>query len=611
MNRRIRKRINFVRTLADVATRRLVNKLILLFTSMIVLVVGSLTFISYKQIENETLENSIAGNTNTLRLVNKNLDKYFSEIDQISFPQFKYDAVMNAIQNEADDYSAIIYLENYLRDLYYSRNDIEGIYLYLIDRQKYYYIYWEGYNIAVKQKVDPSVPEQVWYKRSLESKDNKYIQSLLASSETGYPTSEDGSFMAYHRTLRTLVGREPKAVISIFFEPTGLNEMIGDLPLNEGEHVLFADAERVPFYADDLSFFGIAAESSVFRRAAEAGGEGNFVWESGGIEYLVFYDVNEESGRQLIKPVPYRNIYRAAEENRSVSFGVGLLFLVSSVVIVTWISNAITRPLKRLSRKMNAFGAGDFDVEVEVKGKDEIASLSKHFNAMVKQTVELINERYKMKLVEKSAILKALEAEINPHFLYNALQAISTKALKNGAYDVADMIDALALTLRYCISGSDMVTVREELKHIEHYFVLQKARYGDRLRVVYELDESLLDRRIPKLSVQTLIENSIKHALEQVSSPVTIVVGVQGSDAGTVIRVKDDGPGISDDRLREILASLEVEWEDREHDGIGLKNVHDRLKLIFGDDAQLRIRTSEAGTEVAITIPEGSRHAHV
>ena len=88
-----------------------------------------------------------------------------------------------------------------------------------------------------------------------------------------------------------------------------------------------------------------------------------------------------------------------------------------------------------------------------------------------------------MKLVEKNAILKALEAEINPHFLYNALQAISTKALKNERYDIADMVDALALTLRYCISGKDIVYAREELKHIEHYMSLQKARFGSRIQV--------------------------------------------------------------------------------------------------------------------------------
>ncbi len=171
---------------------------------------------------------------------------------------------------------------------------------------------------------------------------------------------------------------------------------------------------------------------------------------------------------------------------------------------------------------MNRFSGGDFDAEAEVKGRDEIAYLSRHFNQMVRRTNDLINERYKMKLVEKNAILKALEAEINPHFLYNALQAISTKALKNERYDIADMVDALALTLRYCISGKDIVQARAELKHIENYMSLQKARFGSRLQVTYAWDEPLMELEIPKLSIQTLVENSIKHALEKVSSTVTI-----------------------------------------------------------------------------------------
>ncbi|MNM90191.1 Sensor histidine kinase YpdA [compost metagenome] len=224
---------------------------------------------------------------------------------------------------------------------------------------------------------------------------------------------------------------------------------------------------------------------------------------------------------------------------------------------------------------------------------------------MVIRTNDLINERYKMKLIEKNAILKALEAEINPHFLYNALQAISTKALKSGEYEVADMVDALALTLRYCISGKDIVYAREELKHIDHYLALQKARFGSRLEVNVDWEESLQELQIPKLSIQSLVENSIKHAVEKVSEPVTVTIRAELEGSRACISVHDNGPGITEVRMKQILESFETQWEDQEGENIGLKNLNTRLKLLYGDDAELVIQSDGSGTTMMMLIPRG------
>jgi len=313
----------------------------------------------------------------------------------------------------------------------------------------------------------------------------------------------------------------------------------------------------------------------------------------------------------LIKPIPYKQIYEAATTTRNLNFMIGLLFLIVSVILVSFTSNKITSPLKNLSLQMKRFSTGSFDVTAQVEGKDEIAYLSRHFNKMVENTNELINERYKMKIVEKNAVLKALEAEINPHFLYNALQAISTKALKNNNDDIVDMVDNLAMTLRYCISGKDIVHAREELKHIERYLALQKARFGGRMQVVYEWDENLMELKIPKLSIQTLVENCIKHALEKVSSTITITIRARMTPSFFVISVVDNGPGFSEGRLEQVLNTLLMQWEEREeleegtNESIGLKNLNARLKLLYGDEAGLVIRSDENGTEMDMLLPRG------
>ncbi len=584
------------------------NKLILLFTSIIILVVASLTIISYQILQKESVDNSISSTTNNLLLVNQNLEGYLEGIEQLSLPQIKYDELNYALVHEKNDYSSRMYLEDYLRNLYFSRKDLNTICLYLVDRQKYYSISKENYNITVRTGSIPDMGSLPWYKDVLESPTSSLFQSLIgAAPATGYAIDTSGSFIAYHRVLRTIVTRKPQAVLSFYFDKSAVNDILKDVPFNEGQHLLFLDPDDEVFYTDDLDYYD-ATKKAGFIEQLKINPAGRVTWVQGDRKDLVVYDVGKTMGWKLIKPIPYKQIYEAATTTRNLSFMIGFIFLLISVVLVTFTSNAITRPLKKLSHQMSRFSSGDFEAVAQVKGRDEIAYLSRHFNQMVKRTNDLINERYKMKLVEKNAILKALEAEINPHFLYNALQAISTKALKNDRYDIAEMIDALALTLRYCISGKDVVFAREELKHIERYLALQKARFGDRLQIQYDWDETLMDVKLPKLSIQTLVENSIKHALEIVSSPVTITISARMELSQYVIIVHDDGPGFEKGKLEAVLQSFRSDWEERNQDNesIGLVNLNTRLKLLYGEGAELRIRTDQSGTQMEMRLPRGS-----
>ncbi|WP_141500668.1 sensor histidine kinase [Paenibacillus luteus] len=600
-----------VKAIAERMSRRLVNKLILLFTSIIILVVGSLTYISYQMLQKESVTSSIASTSNNLLLVNQNMEDYLKGMEQLSLPQIRYDEITYAITHESVDYASKMYLEDYLRELYYSRNDLEAIFLYVVKEKKYYAISKESYNITVRTGVDPAITKLPWYEKAMSSPFNRSYQSFVeADSEPGYPVDTENSFMAYHRVLRSIVSRQPQAVLSFYYDSSVRDEILKDIPFDAGQHLLYLSPDNEPFYTDDPAFYERAKAGGLLERLGQPSSR-QLTWSEEEQKYLVVYDIGEQEGWRLVKPIPYTQIYEAARTTRNISFSIGFLFLLLSIIAVTYFSNAITKPLRKLSYQMNRFSTGHFDAEAEVRGRDEIAYLSRHFNQMVRRTNDLINERYKMKLVEKNAILKALEAEINPHFLYNALQAISTKALKSERFDIVDMVDSLALTLRYCISGKDIVQSREELKHIEHYLSLQKARFGSRLQMTYEWDESLMALEIPKLSLQTLVENSIKHALEKVSSTITIDIRAKLTEEHAVISVHDNGPGFTPERLIEVRQSFLSEWEEREdvEESIGLVNLHTRLRLLYGDEAMLRIETDELGTTMEMRLPrEGISH---
>jgi two-component system sensor histidine kinase YesM len=602
------------RRLYRAVTARLARKLILLFASIIVLSFGSLTYIAYKALENESFKSNVSGTGSNLAIVGKNLDKFLEEVDLLSRPPLQFEQLMLAIRNERDDYASQLYLENYVRGIYYSRSDLVGVYLYLIDERKYYYISRSDPDIRVRVAEDAElkIPAAPWYRSALESPQNRAVQPLLLGEDAGYPVDARTAFMGYHRVYRSLLDRKPQAMISFFLNASERNGIIGDIPLSAGEQLMHVDPGNRPYFWSSAGFYRDMSESGLFRKLDDAGG-GRIDWiGTDGSRYLILASRQEQSGWKLVKAIPYSEINRAARTNRMYSFAVGLGFLIVSLLLVTVVSGAITRPLQQLSRKMSRFGEGDFDVEVEVRGHDEIARLASRFNSMVARTNELINERYRMKLVEKSAILKALEAEINPHFLYNALQAISTKALKNGMTDIADMVDALALTLRYSIGDKDVVTLQEEMRHIGQYFTLQKARFGDRLQVRLELDAEAMGLLIPKLSVQSLVENAIKHGLEKVSAPVTIKIASARRSGEHLIIVADNGPGIPTDKLERIRRSLDQEWEEQERENIGLQNVNTRLRMIFGGGARLEIVSREGeGTEMRMVLPDRGKELHV
>ncbi|PZD97597.1 two-component sensor histidine kinase [Paenibacillus sambharensis] len=595
-----------VQSAGERLSRRLVNKLVLLFTSIITLVVISLTVISYQMLQRESVEHSIIGTTNTLKLVNQNLEDFISGVEQLSLPQIRYDQIVSSIENEQHDYAARLYLESYLRELYYSRTDMEVICFYLVEQQKYYYITRENYNLRVLTAEGDEITRQSWFRAMIDQGGSREFQSFFeGENEIGYEINIKNSFMAYHRVLRSIPTREPQALISFYLNSSVLDGMLADVPLGKGEQLLFLDKDNRLFYAADMDYYNRIKQAGLLD-GITGDSAGRLTWRDGEERYLVMYDVGSQSGWKLVKPIPHKELYAAATATRDWSILIGLGFIVLSIILVTYTSNAITQPLKRLSQQMSRFSTGSFDAEAAVTGRDEIAYLTRHFNQMVRNTNELINERYKMKLSEKNAILKALEAEINPHFLYNALQAISTKALRHERFDIADMVDALAQTLRYCISGRDVVQARDELKHIERYLSLQKARFGTRLQVTTDWDEALMGLELPKLSVQTLAENAVKHALEKVSTTVNIAIKARLYSGKAVISVRDNGPGIPPARLDEVLRSLASGWEEREiGESIGLTNLSTRLKLLYGEEAGLEIRTGEDGTEMSMIIPQG------
>lgn len=215
------------------------------------------------------------------------------------------------------------------------------------------------------------------------------------------------------------------------------------------------------------------------------------------------------------------------------------------------------------------------------------------------------------KLQQKQAEYLALQNQINPHFLYNTLEAIRADALLADCEDIAETTEALATFFRYTISDvQESVTFSDELDNVENYFIIQRCRFGDKLSLELEMEnEQLLEARMPKLILQPLVENAVVHGLEDKIDQGTVRIVVENSDRVLFLRVRDDGTGISEEQVERLNEQFSRnDRSDRplepRRGGIALRNVNSRIRLMFGDDYGLRIFSAKGvGTECCVTLP--------
>ena len=272
-----------------------------------------------------------------------------------------------------------------------------------------------------------------------------------------------------------------------------------------------------------------------------------------------------------------------------------LSFAVASVMAY-W----VTRPMRYLEDTMRRVETGDLNVAIKEQGFREARSVSTAFNHMIARIRalmdQIVQEQEKKRLYE----LNALQAQINPHFLYNTLDSIIWMEERGRSREAITMVSALAKLFRISISkGRSIITVREELEHVRNYLIIQKMRFKDQFTYEIQAQEETLEERTVKLIVQPLVENAINHAIDQ-TQPEALHITIKAffQDDDLLFTVEDDGIGIAPEVLENILTS------PAGRSGIGIKNVHERIQLTFGSAYGLHIESEEdVGTLVTIRLP--------
>lgn len=310
------------------------------------------------------------------------------------------------------------------------------------------------------------------------------------------------------------------------------------------------------------------------------------------------------TGWKILQVIPYDEMTKEMKDVRSLVITFQIILTIALLFAALGISTNIANPMHRLAQLMGQVPKGNFGIRMKVKakGSSEINKLGSSFNDMVKEMENLFNEVHHAYQLREKAQLEALQAQVNPHFLLNTLNSIRWMATLSGATNVSDMITALADLLDTTLYRKDeMVELSEEVQCLKNYITLQKMRYGDKFELFNEIPEQLLSYKVPILILQPLVENAIIHGFHNSDGGGIIILKGNISDDNISIEVQDNGQGIREEVLENLLA--ETGEKKNKYNRIGVKNVHDRIRLIYGKEYGLKINSSGEGTRIEITLP--------
>lgn len=397
--------------------------------------------------------------------------------------------------------------------------------------------------------------------------------------------------------------------ISIFSDVSVLKNICTEIKSVNGERIIVLDSKNSIVYDIDENNISknIADKSAGLALLKNKKLEiGNRMLEIEGKNYLLMVNNITSPDWKLVRIIPENTLYLSTESVQSKLIFIIILFTLISLIMSISISYGITKPLKKLIKSMKLIEKGDLSIRFKTKYNDEIGQLGNGFNNMIGEIERLINDVYITNIRKKEAELNALQAQINPHFIYNTLESIRMMAKINNEPDTAYMISILGNLLRYSIhTRNQVVSLKEEFEHLKNYIILQNHRFENKYELLIDIPEELYNIEIIKLVFQPIVENAIYYAYDSFEGKAVILITAYRRDEMIVFKVEDKGMGMTVKQLESLNESInDFTNGKKEKRGIGLRNVNERIKLYYGENYGVKISSKlKSGTIVKLEIP--------
>lgn len=481
----------------------------------------------------------------------------------------------------------IIYLKGYVKTIsIYPENGVSP-FLRCLDSSSYVPELWALQKSGLYEQAVEKKGEEIWIRQDQE--DGELYQ-------TNYTTK-----LVLCREIYDFAKKKKLAFISIGISEDKVRELCSSVLQEEEEGVYLLNQEGAIIAAYGKTDNSAAYLGDNYKMLSE-GQKGVF----GGKQFFV--KEIENSGCYVGKAVPQQTFWTMFREISYVPVVLMLGVLLGILPVMLFVSRVISRPLENLSDAMQQFQQGDFKHQLKVESNDEVGQVAQCFNHMVSEIEQLINKNYIMVLKKRESELAVLQAKINPHFLYNALDSIYWQAMSADDEETAESIYELSQLFRLVLgNGKEIVTVEAELQLLQRYLEIQKLRFMRQLEYHFDVEPEILQEKIPKLILQPFVENAVIHGMEKQEEACEITISGHLEDRFLKFQVRDTGVGVTEEQLKKIWEpETNKAYSSQRIGRYAIYNVKERLRLKYGDAFQLKIESKVGkGTQVTLVIPVG------
>ena len=561
-----------------------------LVLSAVVIVTG----VSMKFTNTSIFENSSEYTHTIIQQMNQNIDSYIDYMENIAYLISSNEDVQDYLFDEKIDNEGRYRILNQLQTILDSRSDIRNV--GIISKNGRMLI--NDGSKSVNQDLDLNTQE--WYATALEKPNGP----ILTSSHVQHIISGERPWViTLSRGIRDRSGSgEKEGVFFIDLNYSAISELCDQSTVGTKGYAFILDAKgNIVYHPQQQQLYNeLQTENISLIMDTD---EDTVLTGTGNDGKLYSISRSEKTGWTVVDCTNVKELLSKSRQAQSVYVLTAIILVIVALLFSRFMARSITLPIQKLRDSMKKVQEGDFSVsDVVVDSKNEIGSLTKSFDVMTHRIHELMEQNVHEQEEKRKSELKALQSQINPHFLYNTLDSIIWMAEGKKNEEVVLMTASLARLLRQSISNEDeVVPIANEVEYARGYLTIQKMRYKDKLEFQIEVDSSILYIPLIKLVLQPIIENAIYHGLKYKESKGLLIVKGFMKDGNAVLQVIDDGVGMDEETLAHIYDKHKVNYHSN---GVGVYNVQKRLKLYYGEDYGITY-TSELGkgTTATITIP--------
>ena len=564
---------------------------------MVLCAVVIVVAISLRFTRTSVFDNAVVYTRTIVRQTNQNIDSYIDYMDNIATMVSGSRDTQTFLYNKDEATLQVSECRQRLveqfRTILKSRNDIRNIGLIQKDGNRLFN------NGGQQKNAYLDLDTQAWYKNAITSN-----RSVLTSSHVQHVIRGERPWViTVSRGVRNFTGSgNREGVVFIDLNYSAISELCDQNSIGSKGYVFLLDQDgNVVYHPQQQQLYNELQTENidlVMNTDKETLMDG-----SGDNARIYTISRSEKTGWTVVGCTNVAELLKDSKKARSIYVLVAAILVVVALVLSNFIARNITRPLQQLRDSMARVQEGDFGAaEVEVTSRNEVGSLTRSFNVMTSRIQELMKQNIYEQQQKRKSELKALQSQINPHFLYNTLDSIIWMAEGKKNEEVVVMTASLARLLRQSISNEEeQVPIGQEVEYARSYLTIQKMRYKDKLEFQIQVDAQIMGVPIIKLVLQPLIENAIYHGLKYKEGKGLLIVRGYREGENAVLQIRDNGAGMDEQTLSHIFEKHKVNYRSN---GVGVYNVQKRLQLYYGMDYGITYSSKQGdGTTASIVIP--------